>query len=58
MRREEAFARIVAALRALPDREGLRARLRLAAAALARRPDTLLAVAVGVGVLAMILHWR
>lgn len=50
-------ARIVAALRALPDRPAA-VRLREALAALGRRPDTVVAVILGLGVLAMVLHWR
>jgi hypothetical protein len=62
MRREELLAalrraRIVAALRALPERPAA-VRAREAIAALRRRPDAVLAVLLGVGVLAMVLHWR
>jgi hypothetical protein len=47
----------VAALRALPERPAA-VRAREAIAALRRRPDAVLAVLLGVGVLAMVLHWR
>lgn len=50
-------ARIVAALRGLPARPAA-ARVREALAALRRRPDAVMAVLLGVGVLAMVLHWR
>lgn len=50
-------ARIVAALRALPGRPEA-ARVRRALAALRRRPDAVVAVLLGAGVVAMILHWR
>jgi hypothetical protein len=62
MRREDLLAalrraRIVAALRALPGRPAA-ARALEALAALRRRPDAVVAVLLGMGVLAMILHWR
>ncbi len=53
----ERRARIVASLRALPG-GGLRAQAARALAAVRRRPDALLGVLLGAGVLAMILHWR
>ena len=60
MFRDELSARrdhILAALRALPDRPAV-ARAGRTWAALRRRPDTVVAVLLGVGVLAMVLHWR
>jgi hypothetical protein len=62
MRRDELVAAlrhlaIVAALRTLPDRPAA-ARVRSALAALRQRPDTVIAVLLGMGVLAMVLHWR
>lgn len=50
-------ARIVAALRVLPDRPAAARALR-ALAALRRRPDAVMAILLGVGVIASILHWR
>lgn len=50
-------ARIVAALRALPDRPAA-ARVRGALARLRRRPDAVLGVLLAMGVLAIVLHWR
>ncbi len=47
-------AKIVAALRAL----GASERTRGAWSALRRRPDPVVALLLGAGVLAMILHWR
>jgi hypothetical protein len=50
-------ARILAALEGLPDGPAAR-RVRAVLAGLRRRPDTVIALLLGVGVLAMILHWR
>jgi hypothetical protein len=50
-------ARIVAALRSLPDHPAA-TRTRHLLAALARRPDAVTAVLLGMGVLAMIIHWK
>jgi hypothetical protein len=62
MRRDELLARlrrarIVAALRALPE-SGVGGRVRRVLAALRARPDRIVALVLGAGVLAMILHWR
>ena len=50
-------AKIVAALRALGD-PGSGSRLRRVLEEVRRRPDAAVAVALVVGVVAMILHWR
>ena len=55
--RADRRARIVAALLALPAGPAAQ-RIRAGLAALRRRPDAIVAVLLGAGVLAMILHWR
>jgi len=55
--RADRRAQFVAALLALPEGPAAQ-RIRAGLAALRRRQDAVIAVLLGAGVLAMILHWR
>jgi hypothetical protein len=56
MRRDGTTGRIAAALRALAG-PGARARAARAWGEVRRRPDAVLAVLLGAGVLVMVIHW-